>query len=770
MSGLFFAKNFHNHDDYSIEHSQNEGRKFSSLEFSLEATKIDSSLLKTFLYKFMNKTLKTFYTICLIASLAASFAYLSEVQKPSEKPFIIVSHFSKKASNKPLVVVPAVVKKNKKQIKKKIIATKSSYNSNKRISFAKPVNKEITIQTVKLSKPSLEASGPKAEIVASNDDSVVNNKELIVHYGYDVNIDSFKTISWANYLEAKNVARNLASFNEGEGPTLEKKEQLEENKLAEIKKEETKLTNQNLEDFVKTVASQKLENTTLNTQSETDLVFYDYSKPEAEDDMAVKLANQMKIEEVKVKKAPEVTVKVVNKEQPKPAIIAAQAEAPSLISDNVMAVVEREMGETPKLAVAKPKLNTHNPPALPGTGYSKILDQLSKKRSATKKVNTQKSGYSKTIVTTYEVSIGEEASESLKGFELSAASDGNERISDNNNGYINVETELASSQGVYRATVLKRGYVRTSMDMALEAGTIEIAIPAITQESMMKFLDQQGINGLGGFLLVDKDRGVESLDLDSEFEAKFDFDENFKLTKDDTSVRYVLFAGVTSGNTLLKLRTVENEYSEKIIHIVEDEILFEALLINAPEKMKITTLERPILSNNPSELNISAENIKYFNRDIKANKLASNLHEIKVPILPLGMRRYIEFSHMDETIYVGVGDNTSVELPSSDFIVNLLEANNMSGMEGKCVIQVNLGKELQNVTVNGESSRGPMALDKFYLEKNGSLSEEETPLSTKVFVLGNHQGIINIKINYQDRTTDYLQTFCSPETYLLEQL
>jgi len=34
MSGLFFAKNFHNHDDYSFEHSQNEGRKFSSLEFS----------------------------------------------------------------------------------------------------------------------------------------------------------------------------------------------------------------------------------------------------------------------------------------------------------------------------------------------------------------------------------------------------------------------------------------------------------------------------------------------------------------------------------------------------------------------------------------------------------------------------------------------------------------------------------------------------------------------------------------------------------------
>jgi len=718
----------------------------------------------------MNKTLKNIYTICLIASLAASFAYLSDVQKPSSKPFIIVSHFSKKAPKQPAEVVPVVVKEAKKQSRKKSIAKKNTKVSKKKISFAKPINKEIKIQDINLSKPTLEATGPKAEIVTSNDENVVNNKELIEHYGYDVNLNSLRTISWANYFETKNIARNLASLNEGEGPTLEKKNELKEIKLAEIKKEEAKRTNENLEDFVKTVASQKVENSSLNTQAEADLVFYDYSKPEAEEDMAVKLANQMKIEEVKEHKAPEVTVKVVNKEKQKPAIVATQAEAPTLISDNVMAVVEREMGESPKFAVAKPKVSTHNPPALPGSGYSKILDELSKKRSATKKMNTQKSGYSKTIVTTYEVTLGEGSSETLKGFEMSASSEGNERISDNNNGYINVETELASSQGVYRTTVLKRGFIRTTMDMALEAGTIEISIPAISQDSMMKFLDQQGINGLGGFLLVDKDRGVESLDIDSEFEAKFDLDESFKQTKDESSVRYVLFAGVAAGNTLLKVRTVENEYSEKIIHIVEDEVLFEALLINAPEKMKITIFERPILSNNASELDIDADKIKYFNRDIKANKLASNLHEIKVPILPLGMRRYIEFSHMDETIYVGVGDNTSVELPSSDFIVNLLEANNMSGMEGKCVIQVNLEKELLNVVVNGESSRGPMALDKFYLEKNGSLSEEETPLSTKVFVLGDHQGIINIKINYQDKTTDYLQTFCSPETYLLEQL
>lgn len=719
----------------------------------------------------MNKTLKNIYTICLIASLAASFAYLRDAQKPTSKPFIFVSHFSKKAPKHYVEAVSAVAKVEKRVVKKKQVAKKINNKIvKKKISFAKPLNKEVKIQAVSISKPALDVKEIELKRLATTDANVVNNKELIEHYGYDVNLNTLKTISWANYFDSKNVARNLASLNEGEGPTLEKQKRVEENRLAEIKKEEIKRTNENLEDFVNTVAAQKVDTVNVNTQEETDLVFYDYSKSETEQEQNVELANQIEIKESQPAKA-KVEVTVVNKENPEtkqeqPTVVAAQEETPNIISQNVLAAIEREMGGSPRVAAA-PKVNTQ-PRAQ--NEYSKVIDQISKKRSAAKKVNTQKSGYSKTIITTYEVNLGESSNDALRSFQVASASEGNNRIDDNNNGYINIEAELASSQGVYRGTILKRGYLRTSMDIALEPGTIEVAIPSITQESMMKFLEAQGINGLGGFLLIDKDRGIQSLDIDSEFEAKFDLDENFKLTNDDSAVRYILFAGVNAGNTLLKVRTVDNEYSEKIIHIVEDELLFEALLMKTSEKIEVITLERTILSNRASELDIDASKIKYFNRDIVATKKASNLHEIKVPILPLGMRKYLEFSHLEDTIYVGIGDNAEVELPSSDFIVNLLEANNMSGMEGRCVIQINMNKPLLKVESIGESSRGPMSLDKFYLEKNGSLSEEETPLSTKIFILGDQQGIINVKVEYQDNTVDYLQTFCSPETYLLEQL
>lgn len=717
----------------------------------------------------MNKTLKKIYTICLVASLAASFAYLRDVNKKDSKSFIFVSHFTKNASKAPVEAVSEAPVKAAKKLK--TIAKQKRKNLDKKVSFAKPINKKVSIKDVILENPELKVKGPKAAPVVTKDVLVVNNSELISHYGYKVDIKNLDKISWAKYFQSQNIDRKLASLNEGEGPTIQKAQKIEDQRLAKIEEENKKITEAKIEDFVKTVASQKV-----STQDETDLVFYDYSKADNEEGANVDLVNEVKIEEQKIEKneaSKEIVAEVIKTD----AIVAeAAAEVnyennnegqPAIISKNVLAAIEREMADTPKLAQASAKMNTHNSPV---SDYSKVVDEIHKKRSAAKKMNTQTSGYSKTIVTSYEVTLGEESGDPLRSFQISAASEGNERLDDNNNGFVNIETDLASSQGVYRATILKRDYLRTTMDIALEPGTIEVAVPTISQESMMKFLETQGINGLGGFLLIDRDRGVESLDIDAEFEAKYDLDENFKVTKDEKSIRYVFFAGVSAGNTLLKVRTVDNEYSEKIIHIVEDEVLFEALLIAASETMKVTTMERTILSNRSIELDVDAENIKYFNRDIKATKLASNLHEIKVPVLPLGMRKYLAFSHMKETVYVGIGDNSEVELPSSDFIVNLLEANNMSGMEGKCIIQVNLRKELLSVKTNGESARGPMALDKFYLEKNGSLSEEETPLSTKVFILGDHQGIVNLKIEYQDKQTDYLQTFCSPETYLLEQL
>ena len=99
----------------------------------------------------MNKTLKNIYTICLVASLAASFAYLRDVNKKDSKPFIFVSHFTKKT---PKALVEAMSEAPVKVKKKtKTIAKQSKKNFVKKVSFAKPINKKITIKEVVIAKP-----------------------------------------------------------------------------------------------------------------------------------------------------------------------------------------------------------------------------------------------------------------------------------------------------------------------------------------------------------------------------------------------------------------------------------------------------------------------------------------------------------------------------------------------------------------------------------------------------------------------------------------
>lgn len=713
----------------------------------------------------------------MLASLATSALYVSTYGVGSKNtPKVFVSKFEKTKK--------IIVKKEKNQTggypaikpfgpaaeKVKITKQKSKPLKNN-IKYLVATNKEIEIEEVKIERKELKVKELNKVVIDSSDESPINNEELINHYGFKINNEVLNNkISWTNYFSKINLSRKLASLNEGEGPTLEKQniiqkedlkqKQLEIEKIQRIAKREN---NKDIEDFVQTVASQKVD-----TQITTEMEFYDYSKS-GESENSVELANDINIKRDEEREEALKFDVVLSEENKKINSVpdAAQFQKP-IISKNVMDVVNREMGISPKMAMLTKSVSTHNKRK---NEYSKIIDLIKKKKSAVKKMNTQTSGYSKTIYTAYEVELGSKSLGNINSFELASAHDGNERFSDHNNGHITFEEELASPRGVKRATLLKRGYMRTNSDLVLEPGTIEVTIPAITQSSMVDFLNSQELSGQGGFLLVDRDKGIHSLEIDSEYEAKFEMDDNFNLITKDSDVRFVLFVGVYPGNTLLKVRTIDSEYSEKIVHIVEDEVQFEALLLDESVTKKFSVLERTILASNPNELTIAQDKIGYFNRKENAVQLASNLYEMKMPIVPLGMRRYLEFKHLDETIYVGMSNNsTSLELPSKDFIVNLLEANDMQGMEGRCLIQINLKKSIQKMVYTGESVKGPMGMDRFYLEKNGSLSEEETQLTSKVFLLGDYQGIVNVRLDYVDGSKDYLQTFCSTETYLVEQL
>ena len=47
---------------------------------------------------------------------------------------------------------------------------------------------------------------------------------------------------------------------------------------------------------------------------------------------------------------------------------------------------------------------------------------------------------------------------------------------------------------------------------------------------------------------------------------------------------------------------------------------------------------------------------------------------------------------------------------------------------------------------------------------------EEMRADERVFLMGEEQGVVSIKIDYKDKSTQYLQSHCSDATYVIEQL
>jgi len=68
------------------------------------------------------------------------------------------------------------------------------------------------------------------------------------------------------------------------------------------------------------------------------------------------------------------------------------------------------------------------------------------------------------------------------------------------------------------------------------------------------------------------------------------------------------------------------------------------------------------------------------------------------------------------------------------------------------------------------STRGGLNLSMLALDKDGRFYQEPSDQTKRAFIMGEEQGIINIQLIYPDNSKRYIQTYCSENTYLVEQL
>ncbi len=631
----------------------------------------------------------------------------------------------------------------------------------------------------------------KKQVVATNIKTVRANKVLTNHeLNTDelINLDGFEMtthmgdVNWLAYIDEKlKIKENVIKVAELSTDKISTKmSSLDDKELIEpLSFEEEKAINE----MVNNLSDDDLKTVSKANDKNDDLMFIDYS----EDDLEKKLPS-VEVNIVGTSPAKIISQKKINITNFIPDLVGGIKIAQNSATP-VKELMKYKMGKrddssaasknpvsTQKDKLISAAMATQGPVSLSLTKQKKasLVDPLKNpallalKKDIRKFKKTDK--LTRTIIKVTDAKINSSINSSIAGFQFSPEYDPNERWNDEGTGSVEVVEKLNNDLSVLRGTILAKNKMRTKVDIALEEGDYQVDIPLIDQSFLNKFLDNEKLEGLNGFLLIDLDEEIDSVDIDSGYERKLFLTSKFKVTSQEEDYRYILYVGVEPGNTLVHYLTLKDENIQKIVHITEGEVYFEGTVLLSSKLEKIELYETKLLGKSKMELNIEGEDISYFNTNIKAKSIGLNLYQYRRPKLLLGMRKYLELSHLGESIYLGVWDKLKAEVPSRDYIEYIMNTLDLESLDTRCLIQVNFNKKLTDFYASGETFRGAMNVEMAFLEKDGMFNEEVTDLTTKAYLVGDMQGVINAKISYEDGSVDIIQSYCSQDTFLVEQL
>jgi hypothetical protein len=364
----------------------------------------------------------------------------------------------------------------------------------------------------------------------------------------------------------------------------------------------------------------------------------------------------------------------------------------------------------------------------------------------------------------------------LVGFELRFQDNTSEAVEDYGDGEVTVSVAMAHQKMIRSTVILKRGFVPTNTDLIFEEGAGSVSIPVLPQDLFDDLMLPFENNGQIGSLLVKLDDSTEIAKLDVPFGKVITLDGNMRETTSE-DFRYQLFVGVKAGNAILSY-THGNEVTHKIIHIHERELSYESNYFEKTNINQVSLYQEDLLSREKSPLVTSSENVKVFAKNIHGEKLNQNTYRINFGKALLGARNYLELGHEKELLFVGTKDETTISIPSESFIRHVLGSLPESQLGNRCAIQVNIKKKISDVVVGSESVGESLMVNPQYLDTDGKFYDSASEKTRKVVVFGENQGAdaqdmngkVNLKITYLDGTVDFLGTYCSPNTYLVEQL
>ncbi len=366
--------------------------------------------------------------------------------------------------------------------------------------------------------------------------------------------------------------------------------------------------------------------------------------------------------------------------------------------------------------------------------------------------------------------------ETLRGFEVRFQDNAAEIVEDYGDGEVTVSAQLARPKMTRSIVLLKRGFVPTNTDLIMEEGAGSVSIPVLTDDLMNELMEPHEKMGSVGALLVELADETEKATIDVPFGKVITLDGDMHETSSD-DFRYQLFIGVKAGNALITY-VHGNEITNKIIHVHEREMTYESNFFEKENLSKISLWQEDLLSREKAPLITASENVKVFAKDIHGEKLNQNTYRINFGEALLGGRNYLELTHENEAVFVGTKSESQLVIPTESFMRHILGSLPESKLGNRCVIQVNTKNKISEVLVGAESVDFSLMTNVQFLDADGRFYDSASEKTRKVIIFGENQssdqqelsGKVNVKITYLDGTVDYLGSYCSPNTYLVEQL
>jgi hypothetical protein len=593
--------------------------------------------------------------------------------------------------------------------------------------------------------------------VVSKDTYTVNAEERFKHYGFEHD-KKIQMINLSAYFESQNIGQKIIALREETKNEVIAQAEYVDDQANEEQDLLISMMDEVSTQLASTEENPKLDIATQEPAEENDLVLIDYSQ---ENQATVITAGDFD-------QIQEPSSEPLKREEREINNMVGDLANNKDIPESVMLAIQRTMDEslTPTIA-----MNTQKTPAAQKVQSDSVVEtksSTSKRTMSSQKLNTQK--ISRNTINFYAVEINHSnPSSGVTNVEFHSDVIP-ERLSDAGSGSIFLEEKLNGNSGSIRGTFLSGGFVPTKMDLSIEPGSYELSIPLLTSYELNRFLEAENLSSHGGLLLIQLASTTDNVEIDAYYEAKIYLNNNFKVVEPNEEYEFILFSGVTAGNVLIKQSNFRGELAQKIVHVTDDELYFEGGLFVESSKDVLSLESINVLGRKNSVLDIYSSDIKVFNTTKQSQKLAIGKYEIAYPIQSAGMRKYLEMTHLRGSIFVGYSSNHELKIPSQELVYHIIEAHGLRSLENTCMIQVNFKNQVAQIEAFGESNKGPMALISTYLDNDGVWSQEATELTEQMFIAGDERGAISLRVEYLDGSKDYLQTFCSYDTYLVEQL